>query len=121
SNNSDFGDDKEFAARLFLQPFKRTSLTALQGIGFGVGGSYSQISSNTLGLPNTTGGTLPGYATDGQQQFFAYNPVIGTVVANGPHWRFSPQASYLKGPFGLLGEYALSHQGVLNNATLLSA
>lgn len=121
ANASDFGDDKEFAGRVFLQPFKNLESDALRGIGFGLGGSYSQVKSNTAGLPNTTGGTLPGYATDGQQQFFAYNPVTGTVVADGAHWRLAPQATYLKGPFGLLGEYTLSHQEVLNGATLARA
>lgn len=116
-NSSDFGDDKEFAGRVFVQPFKQSENAALQGIGFGLGGSYSQIKSNALGLPNPTGGTLPGYATDGQQQYFAYNPVTGTVVADGTHWRLAPQASYLKGPFGLLGEYTISHQEVRNNTT----
>jgi phosphate-selective porin OprO/OprP len=117
ASNSNFGDDMEFAGRVFLQPFKRTSLTALQGLGFGLGGSYSWVNSNALGLPNTTGGTLPGYTTDGQQQFFAYNPVFGTVVADGAHWRLSPQASYVKGPYGLMGEYVISDQAVLNTAT----
>lgn len=117
ANASDFGDDKEFAGRVFFQPFKSSENAGLQGLGFGLGGSYSQVKSNVLGLPNTTGGTLPGYATDGQQQFFAYNPVTGTVVADGTHWRLAPQASYLKGPFGFLGEYTISHQEVLNNTT----
>ena len=111
-NNSDFADDKEFAGRIFVQPFRHTDLGALQGLGFGLGGSYSRGSSNSLALPNTTGGTLAGYTTDGQQQFFAYNPTIGTVVADGPHWRLSPQGTYLLGPFGVQGEYAISHQGV---------
>ena len=55
--------------------------------------------------------------TVGQQQFFAYNPVTGTVVADGAHWRVSPQASYYYGPFGLLGEYIISEQGVKNSTT----
>jgi phosphate-selective porin OprO/OprP len=121
SNNSDFGDDKEFAGRIFLQPFKQSHLAALQGLGFGISGSFSQVSSNAAGLPGNTGGTLPGFATDGQQQFFAYNPVVGTVVADGTHWRLSPQASYYYGPFGLLGEYVLSHQHVRNGTTFREA
>jgi hypothetical protein len=69
--------------------------------------------TNTAGLPSTTGGTLPGYFTDGQQQFFAYNPTGGAVVvADQDHWRISPQAYYYYGPFGLLGEYAISDQAV---------
>jgi phosphate-selective porin OprO and OprP len=117
SGNVDFGDDKEFAGRLFLYPFKRTSIAGLQGFGLGLGGSYSQVNSNANALPSTTGGKLPGYFTSGQQQFFAYDPVNGTVVADGSQWRLSPQFSYLWGPFGLLGEYGISHQSVLNSFT----
>jgi phosphate-selective porin OprO/OprP len=86
-----------------------------------VGASYSEISSNAAALPSTSGGTLPGYLTSGLQQFFAYNPGVGTVVADGAHWRISPYVSYVYGPFGLLGEYGISHQGVLNNFTLRRA
>ncbi len=54
----------------------------------------------------------------GQQQFFAYNPVVGPVVGDGQHWRLSPQGFYNYGPFGVLGEYGISDQGVLNSFTL---
>jgi phosphate-selective porin OprO/OprP len=91
----------------------------LEGFGFGVGGSYEHLqSTNTAGLPGTTGGSLPGYATTGQQQFFAYNPANRAVVlAEGDHWRLSPQASYTFGPFGLLAEYAISNQKVTRTGT----
>ena len=121
SGNNSFSDDPEFAGRIFLQPFKQTSWTALKGFGLGVGGSFSQVSSNALALPSSTGGSAPGYSTPGPQQFFAYNPVVGPVVAEGNHWRLSPQASYTYGPFGLLGEYVISDQGVLNSTTLRAA
>src|SRR6185369_14283644 len=85
--NFDFENHREFAGRIFLLPFKGTSVKPLQALGFGVGGSWGNTFSNALGLPQTTGGTLPGFITDGQQQFFAYNPTNGTVVANGIHWR----------------------------------
>ena len=69
--------------------------------------------TNTAGLPSTTGGSLPGYFTDGQQQFFAYNPADkAVVVAEDNHWRLSPQGYYYYGPFGLLGEYVISDQKV---------
>jgi phosphate-selective porin OprO/OprP len=116
--NSDFGDDKEFQGRIFLQPFRNSNPRFLQGLGFGVQASYSMVSSNAAGLPGTTGGTLPGYLTPGQQQFFAYNPVVGPVVADGQHWRMSPQGYFNCGPFGLLAEYGISDQGVLNAFTL---
>jgi phosphate-selective porin OprO/OprP len=122
TSNTAFQNNREFDARLFVQPFKTTSVTALQNLGIGVGGSWGTSSiTNTLGLPNTTGGTLSGFYTDGQQQFFAYNPASGGVVANGTHWRLSPQAYYYYGPFGLLGEYVISDQGVKNSATLQTA
>jgi phosphate-selective porin OprO/OprP len=119
TSNTAFQDNRELDARLFVQPFKLTSFKPLQNLGFGVGGSWGDSSiTNTLGLPNTTGGSQPGYFTDGQQQFFAYNPAAGGVMASGTHWRLSPQAYYYYGPFGLLGEYAISDQGVKNSAKL---
>jgi phosphate-selective porin OprO/OprP len=112
SSNIGFQDNREFDGRLFVQPFKTTSIAALQHLGVGVGGSWGDSSiTNTLGLPNTTGGSQPGFYTDGQQQFFAYT---NSVVAGRTHWRLSPQASYFYGPFGLLGEYVISDQNVQN-------
>ena len=112
-NNSDFNDNKEIAGRLSFQPLKNSD-GLWQGFGFGAGGSYSDINSNSLALPGTTGGTLPGYVTSGLQQFFAYNPSAGTVSADGVHWRISPYAYYTWGPFGVLGEYITMSQGVVN-------
>src|SRR5882724_1401558 len=100
--NADFEDHREFAGRLFAQPFKGTSLTALQNLGFGVAGSWGNTSSNASGLPS-------GFLTDGQQQLFAYT---NGVVANGQHWRLSPQGYYYWGPLGFLGEYVISDQRV---------
>ncbi|HAB16939.1 MAG TPA: porin [Verrucomicrobiales bacterium] len=121
SANAPFDDDKEFAGRVFLEPWKGAGRKWLDGIGLGIGGSYGLVSSNVAGLPNNIGGTLPGYWTAGQQQFFAYNPLAGTVVADGTHWRMQPQANYFVGPFGLSGEYGISHQDVLNSTTLRRA
>lgn len=114
SSNFDFEDDKAFEGRVFFQPFKKTPIYALQGFGFGLGGSYEHMQkTNTTGLPATTGGNLAGFVTDGQQQFFAYNPASNAVVvANGEHWRLSPQGYYYYGPFGLLAEYVISDQRV---------
>jgi phosphate-selective porin OprO/OprP len=112
TSNIGFQNNREFNGRLFVQPFKTTSITALQNLGVGVGGSWGDSSiTNTLGLPNTTGGSQPGFYTDGQQQFFAYT---NGVVAANTHWRLSPQASYYYGPFGLLAEYVISDQDVRN-------
>ncbi len=106
---ADFEDHRELAGRLFALPFKNSKHEALQNLGFGVGGSWGNVSANATGLPNGNG-----FVTDGQQQFFAYNPTTagGAVLANGAHWRISPQAYYYLGPFSLLGEYAISNQKV---------
>jgi phosphate-selective porin OprO/OprP len=114
---SDFDDSKEAAGRVFFKPFVKSEKDYLSGLGFGVGGSYNHLSGSALGLPNTTGGSLPGYTTPGQQQFFAYNPVLGRVQADGLQWRVSPHIQYTYGALGLLGEYAISHQTVLNTFT----
>jgi phosphate-selective porin OprO/OprP len=119
--NSAFTDDLEYGGRLFLQPLIHAESTPLRGLGIGVGASYSDVASNSAALPGTLGGTLPGYVTAGQQQFFAYNPLYGLVVADGAHWRLSPEAYYYVGPFGLQGEFVSSDQSVLNNATLRRA
>jgi len=113
-DNSAFSDDLEFAGRLFFRPFKETELPYLRGFGFGLGGSYSEVASNSAALPATTGGSYAGFWTAGQQQFFAYNPALGPVVADGAHWRLAPQGCYYVGPFGVQGEYIVSHQDVLN-------
>jgi phosphate-selective porin OprO/OprP len=126
SANIGFQDNREFDGRLFVQPFKTSKTVALQNLGFGVGGSWGTSSiTNTLGLPASTGGssTSAGFYTDGQQQFFVYSPAsgVGGVMASGTHWRLSPQAYYYYGPFGLLGEYVISDQGVENSFTLQTA
>ena len=121
AGNSGFNDDMEVAGRLFLQPFKTWNSKPLQGLGFGIAASASDVTSNSAGLPSTTGGTLAGYTTTGQQQFFAYNPSYGSVVADGLHSRISPQGYYYYGPFGLQGEYVFNEQSVLNNSTLRHA
>jgi len=107
TSNADFEDHREFAGRIFAQPFKGTSLMALQNLGFGLAGSWGNISSNATGLASS-------YLTDGQQSFFTYTN--SSVVANGRHWRLSPQGYYYWGPFGLLGEYVISDQEVRKGA-----
>jgi phosphate-selective porin OprO/OprP len=100
--NTDTDNDKAFAGRIFLQPLKTSGVAALQGLGFGVGGNYEVDRNGAAGL---TGG----YTTDGQQKFFTY---AAGVVANGTHWRISPQGYYYYGPLGILGEYVISDQVV---------
>ncbi|HZF02574.1 MAG TPA: porin [Methylomirabilota bacterium] len=105
ATNADYEDNKAFAGRIFFQPWKTSDVGLLKGFGFGVGGSYE--SDRAVGALSS--GLTSGYTTDGQQKFFTYT---NGVLANGTHWRISPQAYYCYGPFGILGEYAISDQRV---------
>jgi phosphate-selective porin OprO/OprP len=90
----------EAAARVFLHPFAKTGRGALRQFGVGVGGSAG-----------SQHGSIAGLKTTAQTTFFKYS---STAVANGQHNRIAPQAYYYVGPFGLLGEYVISSQEVLN-------
>lgn len=68
-----------------------------QGLSAGVAVSYGQEE-----------GGLSGYRTPGQATAFSY---LAGTIADGARFRYSPQLTYYKGPFGLLGEYvAVSHE-----------
>jgi len=99
SSDADTTDEgKDVAGRIFVQPFLTTGPEALQKLGFGVGGSVGHHA-----------GALPNYKTPGQQTFFAYT---NGVSADGQQYRIDPQLYYYWGPFGILGEYALSSSEV---------
>ena len=102
--NSDPDNDLAFVGRLFTMPFKETSLSPLQGLGFGVSGSYERDGTNAAAA-----GLTPGYTTDGQEKFFTY---ATSTVPHGPHWRISPQGYYYYGPLGIMAEYVISDQDV---------
>jgi phosphate-selective porin OprO/OprP len=98
--------DKDFAGRLFATPFKNSDVDALRGLGFGVSGTYGNQQ-----------GALRSFISEGAQRFFSYrtsttagNP---NVLADGNHWRALPHAYYYWGGFGLLAEYAVSSQEIL--------
>ena len=90
------------AARLFANPFRQSENRALQGIGFGVAGTYGDGA-----------GTPANYSTVGQQTFYSWR---SGVAVDGTTWRLVPQIYYFNGPFGLLGEYAVSSQEVRSGA-----
>jgi phosphate-selective porin OprO/OprP len=108
SGDLDNNDGKDYAARLFFQPFLAGN-GAWKGLGFGVGASTGD-QEGTL-----TSTSLAGYRTPGQQTFFSYRSdgtAAGTVLADGERFRLSPQGHLYRGPFGLLAEYVISRQEV---------
>jgi phosphate-selective porin OprO/OprP len=105
----------DWAARVFFQPFLNSDNFALRGLGFGVGGTFVDSTGSTT----TT--LLPSYRTPGQQSFFSYRattaasgatPAVNGTFADGERIRWSPQAYYYLGSFGVIGEYVNVSQDV---------
>jgi len=97
---SQWTSSHEAVARLFLRPFAATPLNFLHQFGLGVAGSTGDQE-----------GAIAGLKTVAQTTFFKYS---STTVADGQHSRLSPQAYYYLGPFGVLSEYVVSSQELLN-------
>jgi phosphate-selective porin OprO/OprP len=106
TTNSDFDNEKEGVVRLFATPFKDNAGSPVQGLGFGIAGTY--------GRAKGTNGRSAGIRTDGQQSIFSY---LASTVTDGPNWRVTPQLDYRNGSFGLLGEYVLSTVNVRPSTT----
>ena len=103
STAQDNNSGKEYTARLFATPFAGTD-HALRGLGFGLAATHG----NSLGTSSYT--NLPSYKTPGQaNSFFTYKT---GVYASGDRTRWSPQAYFYQGPFGLLAEYAVVSQNL---------
>ena len=105
----------DWAARVFFQPFSNSDNFALRNLGFGVAGTFVDSTGSTA----TT--LLPSYRTPGQQTFFSYRgttaasgatPAVNGTFANGDRVRWTPQAYYSIGSFGVLGEYVNVSQDV---------
>jgi phosphate-selective porin OprO/OprP len=107
--DADVNDDKEYALRLFTQPFAESDSFAIRGLGFGIAGSYTdQTGSATQPL-------LPSFRTPGQSTFFRYRAAGTTTaatIADGERIRLAPQAYYYVGSLGVLAEYTEVSQDV---------
>ena len=107
NGGDDLSNAKDFAARVFVQPFKAGGLR-----GFGVG----MAGSTGLERGSSTAPGLPSYRTPGQQTFFRYNSSSTTpannVFADGRRTRLSPQGYFYTGPLGVLGEYVIARSEV---------
>lgn len=95
SSNTDNNIDKDYAARIFVEPFKGSE-NLLSGLGFGIAGTTSDW-TGPISEANHN------YKSPGQQTIFQYN---SAVTGDGRQTRISPQLYYYAGPFGLIGEYA---------------
>ncbi len=112
NGDGDVSDAKDFAGRVFFQPFK---LGTLAGLGIGVAGTAG-LERGTTAAPG-----LASYRTPGQQTWFRYTSSTTTPVnnafANGQRARLAPQAYFYTGPLGLHGEYIQSWQAVTKTTT----
>lgn len=107
STITDSDDGKEIVGRLFAHPFKNVAGSPLRGLGLGIAASRGDRSS---GNPNS-------YRTNAQQTFFSWR---SSVVSNGQHTRFEPQAYYYVGPLGLIGSWVSSKQALSNGPGTLT-
>jgi phosphate-selective porin OprO/OprP len=107
NGGDDLSDAKDFAARIFVQPFKSGSFRPL-GLGLAASTGFERGSTTSSGLPS--------YRSPGQQTIYRYNSSATTpannVYANGKRTRISPQGYYYTGPLGLMGEYVISRNEV---------
>jgi phosphate-selective porin OprO/OprP len=90
--DNDSNDGKDFVGRLFTTPFKKSRYQWARGLGLGIAGTYGDERNGTTSV----------YKTFGQSTWFSYTK---GVTASGKRYRWSPQAYYYFGPFGLLGEF----------------
>jgi len=103
-------DGKDYAARIFWQPFGSadgTPRTVDLGIGLAASRGDQSGSATAPGLPS--------FRTAGSQTFFSYRAdgtATGTAIADGRRTRLLPQAWLYVGRFGALFEYTRSEQHV---------
>jgi len=105
--------DRDWAARVFFQPFLNSEHFALRGLGFGIAGTYV----NGTGNPLSSG--LPSYRTPDQQSFFKFRGDNAATAGlneatylDGRRVRLAPQAYYYHGSFGALAEYVRVSQDI---------
>ena len=98
-------DSKEFVGRIFSHPFQHTN-TVLEGLGVGLAGSFGDSNAQTL----------KDQATPlGRTKYLDYTKTLNkdpsnVLTSDGNRNRLYPQAYWYTGPFGLMGEYAISTQ-----------
>ncbi|HEX2612584.1 MAG TPA: porin [Fibrobacteria bacterium] len=137
SLTTDNNKDKDLYVRVFSQPFSKSGIELLEGFGIGISGSrghhgdYNNVATSatvvraTNDTTNTPAGgsnkPLVGVTTvaavsngitsygTGRQTVFTY---ASNDTSEGTLSRWSPQASWYYGPFGLIAEYTQTTQNV---------
>lgn len=122
--DTDLNHAKDFAGRLFLQPFKSDPHSLLANLGVGIGAGTGNQKGRPAELPpraRASASGLGGYRSPGQQQFFSYsvNDAVadGTTLLKGRRTRWSPQGYWYVGGLGLLGEFIQNRQKVVKGTS----
>jgi len=105
----------DIAARVFAEPFKNNP-GLLQNLGFGVAGTIGSVAGangSGAGTAANSAAILTAYKSVGQQNFFAYR---AATVAEGRRSHLSPQAYWYNNNYGVLAEYVISRQQLINGA-----
>lgn len=103
--DSDTADGKALTARVFVHPFRPGGSLAWKDLGIGFAASKDRLLGAST---STTTGFTAAYRTPGQQSFFTY----ANSIVDGDRVRWSPQAYWYPGRFGLLAEYVVSRADV---------
>ena len=101
-------NSKSGTGRIFVTPFKDTSIDPLKGFGVGYAASYGK----------EKGTDLPTYISPGQAPVFAYN---SGVSAAGPQLRTEPQAYFYYKSLGILGEKVNDWESLQDTSSLGTA
>lgn len=136
SDNANF-DNKAFEGRVFSHPFQHSGVTAMEGLGVGLGGSYGSpvratpipalvspgqnnivtyassatlLTSSSMATAVTAANTPGTGKTTTTTTTTTTSSSFSAAMSDGDQYRFYPQAYWYWGPFGLFGEYAYSSQ-----------
>ncbi len=104
--DADMNDEKEFAFRLFAQPFVENGSRGLRGLGIGIAGTWTDQTGDAMQPLLST------IRSTGQATIFHYRTGPTATIANGERTRLAPQFHYYAGSLGLIGEYTAVSQDV---------
>jgi phosphate-selective porin OprO/OprP len=110
--NTSLQEGVDVIAGVFVEPFKKNGPLELQGLGFGVAGSWGEKQGTFQN------GNRLRYRSAGQDAFFDTNTANFNLA--GDAYRLNPSLYYYYGPWGLIGEYVYSSYGFerANNTNL---